>query len=125
MYSDEYLDYWGQVYTACRLSEPGIVFHEFLADPWRHLCELGLQSAPVSLELGYRPLLPRQAKVAQALWKRWEAEDQDKPSGSVLPTEREELPPVMQPVRQFLYPALAPSVLAFPRILRKSKPPGA
>lgn len=125
MYSDEYLDYWGEVYTACRLSEPGIVFHEFLEDPWRCLCELGLQSAPASLELGLRPLLPRQAKVAQALWKRWEAEDKEKSSGSVSPTEREEPPPVMRPVREFLYPVLTSSVVAFPRIPKKPKSQGA
>jgi hypothetical protein len=81
MFNDEYLDYWGAVYVAARLLEQGIPFQEFLADPWGSLKVVGLQSAPLSLACGYRPLLPRQVKVAQALWRRWEPEtDGDEPA---------------------------------------------
>jgi hypothetical protein len=35
---------------------------------------VSLRSAPLCLAGGYQPLLPRQVKVAQALWRRWEPE---------------------------------------------------
>jgi hypothetical protein len=74
MFNDEYLEYWGTVFVAARLLEQGIPFQNFLADPWGCLKAVGLQSAPLSLACGCRPLLPRQVKVAQALWRRWEPE---------------------------------------------------
>jgi hypothetical protein len=74
MFNDEYLDYWGAVYVAARLLEQGIFFQTFLEDPWRCLKAVSLQSAPFCIASGYRPLLPRQVQVAQALWRRWETE---------------------------------------------------
>ncbi len=74
MCSDEYLEYWGTVFIACRLLEQDMAFDEFLKDPWGCLKAMGFQSAPLSLVCGYRPLLPRQVQVAQALWRRWEPE---------------------------------------------------
>jgi hypothetical protein len=74
MFNDEYLDYWSTVFVAGRLLEQGIPFQEFLKDPWGCLKRPGPQSAPLSRAGGCRPLLPRQVKVAQALWRRWEPE---------------------------------------------------
>lgn len=71
VFSDEYLEYWGTVFISCRLLEQGMTFGEFLNDPWGCLKAMGFQSAPLSLACGYRPLLPRQVKVAQALWRHW------------------------------------------------------
>jgi hypothetical protein len=71
MYSNEYLDHWGTMYVTAHLLEQGIPFQGFLEDPWGCLKSAGLQSAPQSLACGYRPLLPRQVQVAQALWRRW------------------------------------------------------
>lgn len=70
MISDEYLDYWGAVYVAARLRERGIPFQAFLADPWECLKTVALQSTPLGLPGDFRPLLPRQRRVAQALWRR-------------------------------------------------------
>jgi hypothetical protein len=74
MYSDEYLEHWGTVFVAARLLEQGIPFQEFLEDPRGYLNWPGPQSASLSLACACRPLLPRQIKVAQALWRRWEPE---------------------------------------------------
>lgn len=74
MFNDEYLEYWGTMFVAARLLEQGIPFQEFLEDPWGCLKAVGLQSAPLSVAHGYEPLLPRQVKVAQTLWRRWETE---------------------------------------------------
>ena len=71
MYSNEYIEHWGAVYVASHLLEQGIPFHQFLEDPWGCLKAVGLPSAPLCLAWGYRPLLPRQVNVAQALWRRW------------------------------------------------------
>ena len=75
MFSDEYLEYWGAVYVASRLLEQGIPFSTFLAYPWECLKTVEWQSVPLGLASGYRPLLPRQRHVAQALWKRWVASE--------------------------------------------------
>ncbi len=86
MFSDEYLEYWGTVYVAARLLELGIPFQEFLEDPWASLKAVGLRSAPLCLACGYRPLLPRQVTVAQALWRRWEMKTDD--GGPRIPGQR-------------------------------------
>lgn len=86
MFSDEYLEYWGTAYVAAHLLERGIPFHEFLEDPWASLKAVGLQSAPLCLACGYRPLLLRQVKVAQALWRRWGTETDE--TGPRIPEER-------------------------------------
>lgn len=74
MYSNEYLEHWGAVYIACRLLEQGIPFQRFLEDPWGCLKAVSLRSAPLCLAGGYQPLLPRQVKLAQSLWRRWGTE---------------------------------------------------
>jgi len=71
MFSDEYLDYWGAAYVAARLSERGIFFQEFLADPRGYLKTVRLPCARLCVASGFRPLLPRQKRVARTFWKRW------------------------------------------------------
>jgi hypothetical protein len=89
MFNDEYLEYWGTVFVDARLLEQEIPFHEFLEDPWGSLKAVGLQSAPPSVACGYRPLLPRQVKVAQALWRRWGTETDG--GGPAIPEPDERL----------------------------------
>jgi hypothetical protein len=84
MFNDEYLDYWGKVFVVARLLEQGIPFQEFLEDPRGSLKVVGFQFAPPSVACGYRPLLPRQVKVAQALWRQWNQESDG--DGKVTPT---------------------------------------
>lgn len=87
IFSNEYLDYWGVVYVAAGLREQGILFQEFLADPREYLKAVELQSTPVGLEDGYQPLLPRQRRVAQALWRRWALETDG--GGPAIPKPQE------------------------------------
>lgn len=66
-YTDEHLDYWGEVFSACRLHELGVTFSSFIASPWEMLALHGQESAPECLTQGYRPLLPRQAAIARRI----------------------------------------------------------
>jgi hypothetical protein len=86
MYSNEYLKHWGAVYVTAHLLEQGIPFQTFLEDPRGFLKAVSLQSAPLGIASGYRPLLPRQRRVAQALWRRWEPEADE--SGVATPETR-------------------------------------
>ena len=88
MYSNEYLEHWGAVFVATRLLEQGIPFQEFLKDPWECLKRPGPPPAPLSLACGCRPLLPRQAKVAQVLWRIWEPETDGNGTTTPRPDER-------------------------------------
>jgi hypothetical protein len=66
--TDIELDYWAGVYTACRLTETGLRFEDFVTtSPWEHLERLGQLSAPACLAAGVEPLLPAQAAVARRL----------------------------------------------------------
>jgi len=88
MYSDKYLEHWGTVFVAGRLFEQGIAFQEFLKDPRECLKRPGPQSASLSLACACRPLLPRQVKVAQALWRRWEPETDGNRTATPTPDKR-------------------------------------
>lgn len=66
-YPDEQLEFWGEVFVACRLREEGLTFERFLQDPWGWLAHFGQESAPGCLRAGFRPLLPAQARVARRL----------------------------------------------------------
>ncbi len=85
MFSDEYLEYWSTVFVAARLLEQGIPFPAFLEDPRGFLKAVSPQSAPLGMASGYRPLLPRQRRVAQALWRRGKSEA-DESGGTTLET---------------------------------------
>ena len=81
MYSNEFLEHWGAVYVASGLLEREIPFQEFLENPWGYLKAVELSSTPLCIASGYRPLLPRQRQVAQALWRSWELQtDGDGPA---------------------------------------------
>lgn len=91
MYSNEYLEHWGTVYVVARLREQGILFQKFLEDPWGCLKAVSLQSAHLCMTSGYRPLLPRQVRVAQALWRRWEPQTEGGGRGIPEPDENRAL----------------------------------
>jgi hypothetical protein len=65
--TDLEMDYWAGVYTACRLTQTGLRFDDFVTSPWEHLRRLGQLSAPACLAMGLQPLLPAQAAVARRL----------------------------------------------------------
>lgn len=64
-YTDEHIDFWGNLYVQGRLKEEGVQFESFLADPWRALQGLGRAGDLDSVRDGYRPLLPAQAEIAR------------------------------------------------------------
>lgn len=88
MYSNEYLEHWGTVFVAGRLFAQGILFQEFLKDPRGCLKRPGPQPAPLSRAGDCRPLLPRQVKVAQALWRCWEPETDGNRTATPTPDKR-------------------------------------
>jgi len=87
MFSDEYLDHWGAAYVAAHLRERGIFFQEFLADPRGYLKTVRLPCARLCVASGFRPLLPRQKRVAQTLQKRWALEPDGGGSATGEPDE--------------------------------------
>lgn len=89
MYSNEYLEHWGAVFVAGRLLEQGLPFEAFLKDPRGCLKRPGPQWAPLSLACACRPLLPRQVKVAQALWQRWEPKSDGYRTATPTPEKRQ------------------------------------
>lgn len=74
MRCDESLGYWSAVFVVTRLREHGNICRGFIEDPPGWLKAMDLASAPVGSACGHRPLLPRQRRVAQALWRRWKRE---------------------------------------------------
>lgn len=74
MYNNEYVEYWGRMDIVTRVFNEGITFRVFLGDPAGWLGTVARPSAPESWVVAYRPLLPRQRRVAQRLWQRWERE---------------------------------------------------
>ena len=41
-WSDEYIEFWGNVFQACRLANTGLDFETFLLDPEEQLAQHGL-----------------------------------------------------------------------------------
>lgn len=74
---------WAPVYRACRLVEAGVSFQEFLNAPWAFLAQHGQEAYFRSHAAGYRPLLPRQAKIARRV-RQVEMSRQHR-RGNVLP----------------------------------------
>lgn len=66
-YSDNAIEFWGEVFTACRLHGEGVRFDEFIKAPEACLRRFGLDDAVEVMERGFLPLLPRQARVRQRL----------------------------------------------------------
>ncbi|MFP4295510.1 MAG: hypothetical protein ACOC00_02810 [Halothiobacillaceae bacterium] len=65
-WSDEYINYWGSVFQACRLHTVGLELDRFLEAPEMHLDRLGLADALAVMAQGYLPLRPDQARVRLA-----------------------------------------------------------
>ena len=66
-YRDEVIDFWANIFRACRLSTTGLDLETFLEDPQQHLDRLGLADAVEMLAGGHLPLLPEQAAVRREI----------------------------------------------------------
>ncbi|MFO7582526.1 hypothetical protein [Guyparkeria sp.] len=70
-YADEVIEFWANVFRACRLSGTGLDLEEFLESPREHLDHLGLSDALEMLASGHLPLLPEQAAVRREIDARF------------------------------------------------------
>ncbi|MEW5837796.1 MAG: hypothetical protein AB1717_03070 [Pseudomonadota bacterium] len=66
-YSDHEIEYWADVFQACRLAGEGVSFEDFLATPRAILHAFGMSDAPDIMADGFLPLLPRQARARMQL----------------------------------------------------------
>lgn len=66
-WTDEYIEFWGAVFQACRLHSAGLELDVFLEDPKGHLARLGLSDALEIMAGGFLPLRPDQARVRLGL----------------------------------------------------------
>jgi len=66
-FDDHSLEFWGDVFQACRLAGEGVSFEDFIIDPQRTLQDFGMEDAVEILESGFLPLLPKQASVRARL----------------------------------------------------------
>ena len=66
-YRDEVIDFWANIFRACRLSTTGLDLEAFLEAPREHLDRLGLSDAIDMLADGHLPLLPEQAAVRREI----------------------------------------------------------
>lgn len=66
-FDDHSLEFWGDVFQACRLAGEGVRFEDFLRDPERILQDFGMDDAVEILHSGYLPLLPKQARIRARL----------------------------------------------------------
>jgi len=66
-FDDHSLEFWGDVFQACRLAGEGVSFEDFIIDPQRTLQDFGMDDAVEILESGFLPLLPKQARVRARL----------------------------------------------------------
>jgi hypothetical protein len=62
-YDDHSLEFWGDVFQACRLASVDVRFEDFIANPQRILQDFGMEDAVEIMESGYLPLLPKQARI--------------------------------------------------------------
>jgi len=66
-FDDHSLEFWGDVFQACRLSSVGVTFEDFMQNPQRILQDFGMDDAIEIMESGYLPLLPKQARIRAQL----------------------------------------------------------
>lgn len=66
-YNDHEIEFWGEVFQACRLAGEGVKFEDFLAQPQAVLRTFGMHDAVEVMASGFLPLLPRQASVRARL----------------------------------------------------------
>lgn len=79
-YRDEMIDFWANIFRACRLSTTGLDLETFLEAPTQHLDRLGLSDAVEVLAGGHLPLLPEQAAVRREIDARFPLPAVSKPS---------------------------------------------
>jgi LPS sulfotransferase NodH len=63
----DYLPTWREIFDLTGMAEKGLSFESFMAQPWAFLRAHGQEQAVTSMAKGHRPLLPKQAEVAQRL----------------------------------------------------------
>ena len=90
MYTDTYIDYWGEIYQKTRLNEYDLSFGIFMTDPEGYLEEAGQESAPDCIDNDFEPLLPAQAAVA-LIFREQEREIIYQSSGLECTIEGEEI----------------------------------
>ena len=61
----DYLPTWQEIFDLTVMAEKGLTFESFMAEPWAWLRTHGQEQAVTSMAKGHRPLLPKQAEVAQ------------------------------------------------------------
>jgi len=66
-YDDHSLEFWGDVFQACRLASVDVRFEDFIANPQRILQDFGMEDAMEVMESGFLPLLPKQARIRARL----------------------------------------------------------
>jgi len=66
-FDDHSLEFWSDVFQACRLASVDVAFEDFLSDPQRILQDFGMDDAMEIMESGFLPLLPKQARVRARL----------------------------------------------------------
>ena len=82
-YADHTIEYWGNVYQACRLEKENITFASFIESPQSILEALGMDDAMEIMESGFLPLLPKQARLRRKLDGRMPAAAN--PNGQIHP----------------------------------------
>ena len=60
-YTNEHLEFWGEVYRADPVLQRAVPFDRFIADPWKYMHAPRDAAAPQG---EHRPLLPRQLAAA-------------------------------------------------------------
>ncbi|HES76143.1 MAG TPA: hypothetical protein ENO09_03930 [bacterium] len=66
-YTDHTIEYWANVYKACRLEGENVTFASFLENPQSILQHFGMDDAIEVMESGFLPLLPKQARLRRML----------------------------------------------------------
>src|SRR6056297_2107938 len=79
-YHDDVIDFWANIFRACRLSTTGLDLEAFLEAPNQHLEHLGLSDAVETLAGGHLPLLPEQAAVRREVDARFPLSAVPKPA---------------------------------------------
>ena len=90
-YRDEVIDFWANIFRACRLSTTGLDLEAFLEAPQQHLDRLGLADAVEMLAGGHLPLLPEQAAVRREIDARFPLPE---PPATPRPAPRRPVAPI-------------------------------
>ena len=82
--SEDFIDYWAEIYHAIRLCDEGVPFELFVQAPHEYLGAYGQSEAPESMRQGYKPLLPAQARVARRLREEEKREQEPVPATHLM-----------------------------------------